>query len=156
MKTLIACYSYTGNTQVVSERLQELIKADFTRVEPVKDRWYVIKAIHAYMEKQWPIKPCATDISDYDCLIVSCPIWASRMPPVIKQYLSEVQNVEGKKFASLVTMGGNGNQIATTQISTALEAKGMEYLAKCSINGDDQKSGNWQTKIEEFAQYFME
>ena len=56
MKTLIACYSYSGNTQTVAQKLQEQINADFTRIEPVKDRWYLIKAIHAYLEKKWPIK----------------------------------------------------------------------------------------------------
>lgn len=54
MKTLIACYSYSGNTLTVAQKLQELINADLTRIEPEKDRWYVIKAIHAYLEKNGP------------------------------------------------------------------------------------------------------
>ncbi len=156
MKTLIACYSYSGNTQTVAQKLQEQINADFAHIEPVKDRWYLIKAIHAYLEKKWPIKPCTTDINDYDCLIVCCPVWASRTPPGVNQYLNELENVEGKKFATLVTMGGNGNQIATTQIATDLESKGMEFVSRCKINGDDQKNGNWETKVQEFAQYFQE
>lgn len=51
MKTLIACYSYTGNTMVVAERIKENINADLTVIQPFKDRWYMIKAIHAYLEK---------------------------------------------------------------------------------------------------------
>ncbi len=56
MKTLIACYSYSGRTLTVSQKLQGHINADLIRVEPVKDRWYMIKAVHAYLEKKWPIK----------------------------------------------------------------------------------------------------
>lgn len=156
MKTLIACYSLTGNTLTVAEKLQQQVNADLTRIEPVKDRWYLIKAVHAYLEKKWPIKPCITDINDYDCLIVCCPVWASRVPPGVNQYLSELVNCDGKKFASFVTMGGNGNQIANTHIADDLETKGMEFVTKLKITGDDQKSGNWEKQIQEFGQYFQE
>jgi flavodoxin len=156
MKTLIACYSLTGNTLSVSQKLQKLLNADFTRIEPVKDRWYVIKAIHAYLEKKWPIKPCTTDIADYDCLIVCCPVWASRTPPGVNQYLEELKNVSGKKCAALVTMGGDGSQIATTQIRNALEAKGMEVIDQTAIGGSAQKSGEWEAMVQDFAKKFLE
>jgi flavodoxin len=154
MKPLIACYSYSGNTLTVAEKLQEKINADFTRIEPVKDRWYLIKAIHAYLEKKWPINPCATDMNDYDCLIVCCPVWASRTPPGVNQYLEELENVSGKKCAALITMGGDGSQVATTQIRNALEAKEMEFIDKLSIGGNAQKSGEWEAMVGEFAQKF--
>jgi flavodoxin len=156
MKTLIACYSYSGNTLTVAQKLQEQINADFTRIEPVKDRWYLIKAIHAYMEKKWPINPCTIDIADYDCLIVCCPVWASRTPPGVNQYLEDIKNVSGKKCATLVTMGGDGSQIATVQIRNALEAKGMEFLDKISIGGKPQKSGEWEGMVQDFALKFKE
>ncbi|MCC7550148.1 MAG: NAD(P)H-dependent oxidoreductase [Methanobacterium sp.] len=156
MKTLIACYSYSGNTLTVAQKLQEMINADFTRVEPVKDRWYVIKAVHAYMEKKWPIKPCTTDIDDYDCLIVCCPVWASRTPSGVNQYLEELENVSGKKCAALVTMGGDGSQIATTQIMNALEAEGMEFMESLIIGGSAQKSGEWENMVQDFAGKFMD
>jgi flavodoxin len=156
MKTLIACYSYTGNTLLIAQRINEHIDADLTRIQPVKDRWYMIKAIHAFLEKKWPIEECITDLSEYDCLLVCCPIWAGRAPPGLNQYLSELENVKWKKLAILVTMGGNGNEIATSQIKTALEVRGMEFLEKLKITGNDQKSGDWVAKVEEFRQYFME
>jgi flavorubredoxin len=156
MKTLIACYSYTGNTMVIAQRISENIDADLTRIQPVKDRWYMIKAIHAFLEKKWPIEECITDLSEYDCLLVCCPIWAGRAPPGVNQYLSELENVKGKNLAILVTMGGNGNEIATSQIKTALEVRGMEFVEKLKITGNDQKNGVWVAKAEEFRQYFME
>lgn len=154
MKTLIACYSYSGNTLTVAQKLQKLINADFTRIEPVKDRWYLIKAIHSYLEKKWPINPCITDITDYDCLIVCCPVWASRTPPGVNQYLEKLENVSGKKCASMVTMGGDGNQIATIQIRENLEAQGMEFIDKLAIGGKAQKSGEWEAMVQDFAQKF--
>ena len=156
MKTLIACYSYSGKTLKVAQKLQEQINADLTRIEPVKDRWYMIKAIHAYLEKKWPIKPCTTDLSDYDCLIVCCPIWASRTTPGVIQYLEELENTSGKKFAVLVTMGGDGSEVATIQLRNGLEAKGMEFIDKLVVNGSAQKSGEWRAMTQEFAHKFKD
>lgn len=156
MKTLIACYSYSGKTLKVAQKLQEQINADLTRIEPVKDRWYMIKAIHAYLEKKWPIKPCTTDVSDYDCLIVCSPVWAGRTTPGVNQYLEELKNVSGKKYAVLVTMGGDGSQIAARQIRDALESKGMEFMGQISIGGKAQKSGEWENMTNDFARKFQE
>ncbi len=156
MKTLIACYSYSGNTLTVAQKLQESINADFTRIEPVKDKWYVIKAINAYMSKKWPIKPCITDISDYDCLIVCSPVWAGRPTPGVNQYLEELENVSGKKCAVLVTMGGDGSQMAIRQIRDVLEGKGMEFIGQMVIGGQAQKSGEWESMTNDFAAKFKE
>jgi flavodoxin len=54
MKTLIACYSYTGNTMVIAQRISENIDADLTRIQPVKDRWYMIKAIMPTWKRNGP------------------------------------------------------------------------------------------------------
>ena len=156
MKTLIACYSYTGNTMVIAQRINENIDADLTRIQPVKDRWYMIKAIHAYLERKWPIEDCITDLSEYDCLLLCCPVWAGRVPPGVNEYLSQVDNVKGKKLAVMVTMGGDGKEMASEQIKTALELQGMQFTGNLKITGKDQKSGEWAAKAEEFSQYFLE
>lgn len=156
MKTLIACYSYTGNTMVVAQRINENLNADITRIEPVKDHWYMKKVFDAYLEKKWPIADCITDLSEYDCLLLCCPVWMGRAPSGVNQYISQLENVKGKKLAIMVTMGGNGNQIATQQIKTVLELQGMEFMEELKITGNDQKTGEWTAKAEEFSQYFME
>jgi flavodoxin len=154
MRILIACYSFTGNTMTVAEILADKLGAKLTRVEPVKDRWYVIKAIQAFRETKVPIKECETDLNDFDCLIVCSPVWAGRIPPGVREFLSQVKNVEGKKCAALVTMGGNGKEGATTQIMFELENKGMINMGICKITGADQKSGSWSEKVDEFLEIF--
>jgi menaquinone-dependent protoporphyrinogen IX oxidase len=151
MKILIACYSFTGNTLTVAKILEKKLNAQITMIEPVKDRWYVIKAIQAFMEKMVPIKDCVTNLKEYDTLLVCCPVWASRIPPGVRQYLSNIENIKDKKCAALITMGGNSNEIATTQIIYELENKGMKNLGICKITGQDQKSGSWEEKVEQFA-----
>ncbi len=74
MKTLIACYSYSGHTFKVAESLKNVINADITRVESVKDKWYVFKLLDALREKKMPIKPCQTDLMSYQGLVLCCPV----------------------------------------------------------------------------------
>ena len=53
MKTLIACYSYSGHTLKVAEKLQKEINADLTKIETEKDKWYLFKAFEAIREKKY-------------------------------------------------------------------------------------------------------
>jgi len=150
LKTLIACYSFTGNTLKVAQELQEKLNADFTPIEPVKDRWYIFKAIDAYRGKRRPIKPCITDIKDYDLLVVCSPVWSGRTPAGVNQYLDELQNVKGKKFAVLVTMGGNPGQLAPTLIKNNLTDEGMEFVTKIEIKQESVQSGGYVAMLDEF------
>jgi hypothetical protein len=70
--------------------------------------------------------------------------------------LEELENTSGKKCAALVTMGGNGSQIATTQIRNTLEDKGMEFIDKLVIGKTAQESGGWEAMTQEFAEKFIE
>ena len=106
MKTLIACYSYSGHTFKVAEALSKRINADITRIESVKDRWYLFKILDAIRENNVPIKPCQNDLMSYQGLVLCCPVWGGKTPAAINQYLLELKNVKGKKFAIFVTSGG--------------------------------------------------
>jgi len=150
LKALVACYSFTGNTLKVAHELQEQLGADFTRIEPVKDKWYLFKAIDAFREKKWPIKPCISDITDYDLLVVCSPVWSGRTPPGVNQYMDELQNVEGKKFAVLVTMGGNPGQLAPTQIKNSLTDKEMEFVTEIGIKQESVQSGEYVAMLDDF------
>ncbi|KAF5062708.1 NADPH-dependent FMN reductase [anaerobic digester metagenome] len=156
MKVLIACYSYGGNTLKVAEELKKNLDGDLTKIEPVKDRFYLLKGWGAFREQRAAIKPCTTDMSDYDALVVCCPVWAGKSPAGLNQYLDELQNVEGKKLGAFVTMGGNGNQKATIQIREALAERGMEFLGQMKISGKDLKSGNYNEMVETFAKKFQD
>jgi flavodoxin len=156
LKVLIACYSYSGNTLKVAEELKESLGANLTKIEPLKDRFYLLKGWGALREQRAEIKPCITDMNDYDALVVCCPIWAGKSPAGLNQYLDELQNVEGKKLGAFVTMGGNGNQKATMQIREALSERGMEFLGQMKIASKDLKSGTYTEMVETFAKKFQD
>ena len=70
LKTLIACYSYSGHTLKVAEALKKAINADITHIESVKDKWYLLRLLDAIRGKKVPIKPCQTDLMSYQGLVL--------------------------------------------------------------------------------------
>jgi flavodoxin len=154
MKILIACYSYTGNTLQVAEELQKILDADLTRIDPVKNRFYLLKIWGALREHRTEIKPCQTDIMDYDGLVVCCPVWAGKTPAGLNQYLDELKNSKGRKFGVFVTMKGNGNQKAAQQIRENLTEQGMEFLGQMRVTEADLKSGKYKEMVEFFGKKF--
>lgn len=65
MKTLIACYSFTGNTLKVAESLKAATSADLTRIEAQKDASYLMKCVNAMLKRRAPIKLCKTDLAGF-------------------------------------------------------------------------------------------
>ena len=155
MKTLIACYSYSGHTFKVAESLKKVINADITRVESVNDKWYVFKLLDALREKKVPIKPCQTDLMSYQGLVLCCPVWAGKTPAAINQYLAEIKNVKNKKFGVFVTSGGNKSQKATIQMREYLDKEGMQFIGQMRILTKDVEKENYGETFDFFAKKFV-
>jgi flavodoxin len=155
LKTLIACYSYSGHTFKVAQSLKKVIDADITRIESVKDKWYVFKLFDALREKKVPIKPCQTDLMSYHGLILCCPVWGGKTPAAINKYLAEIINVKNKKFGVFVTSGGNRSQKATIQMREYLDKEGMQFLGQMRILTKDVEKENYGETFDFFAKKFV-
>jgi flavodoxin len=155
LKTLIACYSYSGHTFKVAEALKKVINADITRVESLKDKWYVFKLLDALRENKVPIKQCQTDLMSYQGLVLCCPVWAGKTPAAINQYLAEIKNVKNKKFGVFVTSGGNKSQKATIQMREYLDKEGMQFIGQMRILTKDVEKENYGETFDFFAKKFV-
>lgn len=155
MKTLIACYSYSGHTLKVAEKLQKEIDADLTKIETEKDRWYLLKILDSIREKKVSIKPCKNDLMQYDGLILCCPVWAGKTPGAINQYLSELKNIKGKQFGVFVTSSGNRSQKATLQMREYLDNQGMKFLGQMRLLSKDVENNEYGEIFDFFAKKFI-
>jgi len=155
MKTLIACYSYSGHTLKVAKKLQKEIGADLTLIETEKDSWYLFKILNSIMEKKKPIKPCQTDLMNYDNLILCCPVWAGKTPVAINQYMYELKNIKGREFGVFVTSGGSRSQNATVQVREYLDLHGMKFLGQMRLITKDVEADNYGEIFPIFAKKFM-
>jgi menaquinone-dependent protoporphyrinogen IX oxidase len=154
MKILIACYSYTGNTLKVARHLQKELDAELTEIETVKDKWYLFKIWDALRGNIVPIKPCITDLSNYDAVIICSPVWAGRTPAAVNEYLSLIKHAKDKSFAVLVTAGGNRKENATVYIREYLTKEGMNFLGQIRILADEVKKKSYQDKLDLFSKKF--
>ncbi len=155
MKTLIACYSYSGHTLKVAEALKKKVNADLTQIKTENDNWYPFKLWGALRGKKAPIKDCKTDLMQYDSLILCCPVWAGRTPPAINQYLDDLKNLKDKKFAVFVTSGGSGKEKATIKMREFLDFQGMQFLGQMRILTKDVEKENYGDIFDLFAKKFV-
>ena len=156
MKTLIACYSYTGHTLKVAKKLQEEIGADLTKIQTEKDRWYLFKILDSMMEKKMQIKPCQTDLMHYDKLILCCPVWAGKTPAAVNQYMFELKNIKGKEFGVFVTSGGSRSQNATKQMREYLDLQGMKFIGQMRLITKDVEEDHYGEIFPLFAKKFID
>ncbi len=156
MKTLIACYSYSGHTLKVAEALKTKIDADLTNIKSEKDDWYPLKLWKALREKKVPIKPCQTDLMNYDGFVLCSPVWGGKTPPAINKYLSELINLKGKHFGVFVTSGGNKSQKATMQMREYLDGQGMQFLGQMRLLAKDVDDEKYGEIFDLFAKKFID
>ncbi len=155
MKTLVACYSYSGHTLKVAEALKKEIDADLTIIKTEKDKWYIFKLWDAIREKEVPIKQCITDLKDFDSLVLCCPVWGGKVPAAINQYLSELKNLKDKRFAVFVTSSSNRSQKATGQMREYLDGQGMHFLGQMRLLSEDVDEDNYGETFRFFVKKFI-
>lgn len=155
MKTLIACYSRAGHTLQVAESLKQKMGAEFTRIEPVKPTGgffgWIREAMAAGPGKTIPIKPCITDVKDYEVIVFACPVFAGTTPGAVNEYLAQLKNYEGKKYAVVVTSSGDKPQRASIKIKEQLDREKGQFLGLLHVTGQDFKAGEVEKKVQAFA-----
>lgn len=151
MKTLISCYSFTGNTWKIANEVRDIMGADITRIDTVEAPNWDMKCMSEWVQSRARIKPCEEDLGKYDLLVVATPVWAWLPPPAVNEYIAGLRNVKGKKFAVMATAGKCGFEEVVDDIKAQLEAKGMEFVASGQFFSSDIACGDYRSKAAGFV-----
>jgi flavodoxin len=151
MVVRIAYFSWKGHTQKVATALAERVDAELVRIEPLKEFNIAIGGMKAFMSGKSPIKPCRTDLSGIDRLIIVTPVWSGKVPPFVNEYVSAVTGGEGKQFHIIAEMGGRGAEGAVAAVKNQLEKKGMRFVSSAATIEKDVDSGVFISTIDAFA-----
>lgn len=151
MNTMIAYYSHSGHTEKVSKDLAAKIGASLERIEPEHEPSEHGKSLSSLLTIQAEIKPCKTDLSDVDFLIVATPVWADGPSPYIEKYLSMVTNCRGKPFSAVIETKLGGGERTLSRIRKTLEKKGMRYVSSAFTFEKDVDAGRYDAVIDRFA-----
>lgn len=117
-KTLIVYYSFTNNSHVIATELRKQTGADILRVEPADENvdyddysiglsmMNLIKA-HPDNQASYPaIKTAASDLSDYENVIIVAPLWWNNMAAPLQTFLFKYgAEMEGKRIGLIVSSG---------------------------------------------------
>ncbi len=130
----IIVYSQTGNTLSVAKKLEEKLSATghSATLEQVKVVGERKRGGRDFRLETLP------DTGPYDALVFGSAVEAFSLSPVLTTYLKQIESLQGKKVACLVTqlfpypwMGGNR---ATRQMRKLCEAKGATVCGLGIVN----------------------
>jgi flavorubredoxin len=152
LNVMIAYYSWQGHTQKVVKALASKIDAPTERIEAVKESGMAMKAMKAYFGFKSDIKPCKTDLSEIDHLVVATPVWAGHPTPYINKYLSLLTNTEGKTFSLLVEMGGRGAEKTIEKIRDALVKRDMKFISSAVTVEEEVDAGEFDETVSKLAE----
>lgn len=112
MKTAIVYYSQSGHTARAAEEIAGRLGADLIPVRPVRAypekgfRKFFRGGAAAVMKRRPALQPYAFDAGAYGLVILGTPVWAGRMAPPMRTFLSE--NREALRDRSLAVFACSG------------------------------------------------
>ncbi len=112
-KAVVVYFSYTGNTRLLAENIQQLTDADIFELQPLvpysKDYKTVEQQGKQEVETGYKpeLKEQVPHLADYDVIFVGTPIWWYTLSPVAASFLSAPE-LAGKTIVPFCTHGGYG------------------------------------------------
>lgn len=152
MKTLIAYFSWSGNTEKIALELQKKTGGDIFRIEresPYSEDYETCAMKEAKPEwegrQRPPVKKPLPDVADYDAVIIAFPVWWYTFPMVIATFL-ESYDWQGKK----IFVFANSYSDIPTQFDTSIKD------TKASTKNADVRPGLYNKQIEKLDDWLRE
>jgi flavodoxin len=114
MKTLIAYYSRTGNTEQLAEEIGAHCKADIDRI---RDDGVDRNGLCGYLRSGWQaasgatpaIKRATRNAAGYDLVVIGAPVWNWSLAAPVRTYARRHAG-QFKRVAFFCTEGGSGDR----------------------------------------------
>ena len=132
MKKLFIYYSYTGNGDVVAQKMlekgYEIRKVETLKSLP-KNFFFSMMAggFQAGVKKKAKLKEFDNDISSYDEVTIGSPIWNARITPAINTVLASI-NFEGKQLSFIFYAGSGEGKHALKRINKEYPTAKIVFL----------------------------
>ena len=140
MKSLLAYYSFSGNTDHVAKlfagelrKKGEVILQRLSPKDDIKDFFGQCRAARAGKRADLGEK-VDYDASSYDLVVLGSPVWAFAPAPAMNTFLDNISGLKGKRVIVLLTSGsGLGVKHCFKNISRILEKKGAATIDEINI-----------------------
>ena len=158
MNTLIAWFSWSGNTREIAERIARKTRGELFRIErfriereiPYSTDYSTCAYREAKEEADKQLRPAIKgplpDIADYDAVIIAFPIWWYTMPAPVKTFLERWPDWHGKRLYVFA----NSYTDDRSQFMNAMVA-----AMECA-NGADVRPGLYNKDIDKLCSWVKE
>jgi len=148
---LVAYYSRSGLTKNLAENIAKALEADIDEIIDEKKRSGFIGALKAGKDAFFEKKTNITydkNPDSYDLVVVGTPVWAGRITPALRTYLSENSF---EKIAFFATHGGGQGKVFENMES--LSDKPLDTLG---VKMKNAKLTTIHQKVEKFCDKIKE
>ena len=145
-KMLIIYFSYTGNTELFSNYIKEIINIDSYKIEPINSYPIDSQSMNYRAKKEWEenirpgIKSPLTNIAKYKKILLGYPLWNSHIPSIVAAQLLKL-NFLGKTIYPFNTHRGSGigNSISDIRLYSigAIVKRGFDIKGSMIRNNKD-------------------
>ncbi|MDR3048468.1 MAG: hypothetical protein LBV16_01285 [Elusimicrobiota bacterium] len=153
-KSLIAYYSFSGNTAIMAEKIKEIVDGDLFEIKHLKKPSLLSLYINAGKKKFFNVKAKIDldplpDISAYDSIFIGAPVYAWTIPDILASFLSS-NDFKGKKTISFATYGGGAGKFFDDFKKTIKNASVIDGIAIKNVKASDfaQKINLWLESID--------
>ena len=157
-KSLVVCFSATGNTKGVAQRLAEAISADFHEISPADPytaadlNWHDKKSRSSVEMADRTSRPAIANavlnLADYTTVFVGFPIWWYREPSIIDTFVeSNAEALAGKTIVPFATSGGSGMGDSTANLQALAPKAKVTEGRRFSASADADTLKAWAAEV---------
>lgn len=150
-KILLVYYTRTGNTEKVARAIEQIIECDTEKICEAIDRsgffGFLRAGYDAMMNKQAPILPLVKDPKSYDLVILGTPVWAWKVSPPVRTYLTRYKD-QIQQAAFFTVSEGTSPEGIVNQMEAII---GKRALALTGFTRKEIEDGTYLEKAREFA-----
>lgn len=149
---LVVCYSRTGMTRKLADRIVDACGADLEQISDLKTRigplGYLRSSYEAITKNLPGILAPAKNPADYELVILGTPVWAGKVSAPMRSYINQHRG-SFKRIAAFCTMGGSGGDKTLNEIEALC---GKPLIARLVLTDAEIQNDRYQDKVLTFAQ----
>lgn len=171
MKTLVVSYSLTQNNRLLADHLSKHLDADREDIVTERGMSMFALAMDSLFSRRPNIQPVKKDVSDYDLVVVTGPVWMGKLASPIRSFLARNRaEVNRLAFASVCggALGRNDKvpvEIAKIAGATPVAVRQLyindllpeaqrgdsKATSAYAVTQSDLEKG-WKSEVEEFVE----
>ena len=134
MKTLIVCYSYTGNNKTLAHLLQRRLGCDLTDVMEPKGRGTWRTVLDLFLKRVPAILPVTLPPGSYERVILIAPVWARHIAMPMGSFVRQYSGQLGSYGFITVCTGREGQAAQLTGELTKMAGHAPLAVTELWIN----------------------